>query len=253
MAANGNGVYYGGVSAPVTQLTNVTFSNISGLTASDIPPLSYFPATSTIAIAYGGTGTSTVPSANKLLLSDTNGNWEYVATSSLGIMSGQWATLGTTVSYSGGGVVIGTTTANHEFDVWGTSNTPIGITTGDPTLTVTNAGQTLGNGSSVAFQGVDTNGSEITLARISDISTSLTAGALPAISRSSLEMPAPNNKTLPFLRTATSASAPQPLRLPSRSAEQCRSLTAAPLQLRNSEPSSQPTEPSPLTQAEAGP
>jgi hypothetical protein len=134
-----------------------------------------------LAISSGGTGTSTAPSPNRLLLSDDNGNWEYVATSSLGILAGitssQWATNGSTVSYAGGSVVVGTTTANHEFDVWGTSNTAIGTATGDPTLTVTNAGQTLGNGSSAAFQGVDTNGSEITLARISDISTSLTAGA----------------------------------------------------------------------------
>jgi|GEM_PF-1552608 hypothetical protein len=169
----------GSSNGPLT-ISDASFNNVSGLIASEIPPLNYFPASSTIAIAYGGTGTSTAPSANELLLSDANGNWEYVATSSLGITSGissQWTTTGSTVSYAGGSVVIGTTTANHEFDVWGISNTMIGTTTGDPTLTVTNAGQTLGNGSSVAFQGVDTNGTEVTLARISDISTSLTAGA----------------------------------------------------------------------------
>jgi hypothetical protein len=77
----------------VDNLSNVTLSNatvdgISGLTAADIPVLNYFPATSTISIFYGGTGTSTVPTANKLLFSDANGNWEYVATSSLGITAG---------------------------------------------------------------------------------------------------------------------------------------------------------------------
>ena len=170
----------GSSNGPLT-ISDATFNNVSGLTAAEIPPLNYFPASSTIAIAYGGSGTSTAPGPNELLLSDANGNWEYVATTSLGILAGitssQWTTTGSTVSYTGGSVVIGTTTANHEFDVWGTNNTAIGATTGDPTLTVTNSGQTLGNGSSVAFQGVDTNGSEITLARISDISTSLTAGA----------------------------------------------------------------------------
>jgi hypothetical protein len=74
-------------------------------------------------------------------------------------------------------VVIGTTTANHEFDVYQSNNTAIGLTTTDPALTVTNGGSTLGNGSTVAFQGVDTAGTEITLARISDVSTSLTAGS----------------------------------------------------------------------------
>ncbi len=44
-------------------------------------------ASSTLAIAYGGTGTSTAPLANMLLVSDANGNWEYVATSSLGFAS----------------------------------------------------------------------------------------------------------------------------------------------------------------------
>ncbi len=36
-------------------------------------------------IASGGTGTSTAPTANKLFLSDANGNWEYSGTSTLGI------------------------------------------------------------------------------------------------------------------------------------------------------------------------
>jgi hypothetical protein len=103
IAANGDGVYYGDAAAPVTQLSNVTVSGISGLTASDIPPLNYFPATSTISIAFGGTGTSTGPAANELMLSDANGNWEYVATSSLGISSGVTLT-GTAgeVAYFGG-------------------------------------------------------------------------------------------------------------------------------------------------------
>lgn len=164
----------GSSQGPIT-ISDATFTNVSGLTAAEIPALSSLNGL--LGVSQGGTGTSTAPSANEVLLSDANGNWEYVATSSLGILSGQWTTTGSTVSYTGGSVVIGTTTANHEFDVWGVSNTPIGITTGDPTLTVTNAGQTIGNGSSVAFQGVDSAGNEITLARLSDVSTSLTPGA----------------------------------------------------------------------------
>jgi hypothetical protein len=44
IAANGNGVYYAEISAPVTQLSNITVSNVSGLIASEIPALNYFPA-----------------------------------------------------------------------------------------------------------------------------------------------------------------------------------------------------------------
>ena len=36
-------------------------------------------------IFQGGTGTSTKPTNNKMLIADINGNWEYTATSSLGI------------------------------------------------------------------------------------------------------------------------------------------------------------------------
>jgi hypothetical protein len=39
-------------------------------------------------LASGGTGTSSIPIANRLLLSDSNGSWEYVATSSLNITAG---------------------------------------------------------------------------------------------------------------------------------------------------------------------
>lgn len=50
--------------------------------------------TGVLGIANGGTGTSTAPVANRLLLSDASGNWEYVATSSLGIVSAASPTWG---------------------------------------------------------------------------------------------------------------------------------------------------------------
>ncbi|MGC9602819.1 MAG: hypothetical protein ABSE76_03755, partial [Minisyncoccia bacterium] len=76
------------VSNPSITGGSIANTSISGLTAAEIPSLNYFPATTTIALAYGGTGTSTPPAPNELLLSDANGNWEYVATSSLGISGG---------------------------------------------------------------------------------------------------------------------------------------------------------------------
>jgi hypothetical protein len=51
-----------------------------------------------LAIAQGGTGTSTAPTYGKLLLGDANGNWEYVATSSLGITSATWGNITGTLS-----------------------------------------------------------------------------------------------------------------------------------------------------------
>jgi hypothetical protein len=49
--------------------------------------------TGVLPIANGGTGTSTAPTYGKLLLGDANGNYELVATSSLGITSAQWGNI----------------------------------------------------------------------------------------------------------------------------------------------------------------
>jgi hypothetical protein len=88
-------------------ISNATLNGVSGLTASDIPALNYFPSTTTISITYGGTGTSTAPTANKVLLSDVAGNWEYVATSSLGISGAGAISETSPITYNSGTGVVG--------------------------------------------------------------------------------------------------------------------------------------------------
>ena len=86
VAANGNPIipYAGANASP----------NFSDLTASEIPALNYFPSTSTISIAYGGTGLSNSPTFGQLLLGNGNGGYSLVSTSSLGIVSGGSGTVG---------------------------------------------------------------------------------------------------------------------------------------------------------------
>jgi hypothetical protein len=92
-----------------TKLNNVTINGVSGLTASDIPALSSLSGV--LSTSRGGIGTSTTPGPNQLLLSDANGSWEYVATSSLGIIGGGLSLAGTPgqVGYfSGANTAVGT-------------------------------------------------------------------------------------------------------------------------------------------------
>jgi len=72
-----------------TTLNNVTVNGIAGITASSLPSIDLTSKViGTLPIGSGGTGTSTTPTQNKLMLSDASGNWEYVGTSSLGILGG---------------------------------------------------------------------------------------------------------------------------------------------------------------------
>jgi hypothetical protein len=64
-------------------ITNATLSNVSGITPASMPTLQSLSGL--LGIGQGGTGTSTAPGANRLMISDGNGNWEYAATSSLGL------------------------------------------------------------------------------------------------------------------------------------------------------------------------
>jgi len=146
-----------------TTLNDVTVHGVSGLAAADIPVLNYFPATSTVSVSYGGTGTSTPPLANQLLLSDAEGNWEYVATSSLGISGGAspWTTGGGNISFGSGNVGIGTTSPSYPLDVAGFINTDLfsGYKQGGSNVLI--ASSTLHDafiGTLAAFPPIDTTG-----------------------------------------------------------------------------------------------
>ena len=99
------------LSQKIDNLSNVTITNptvtgtVSGLTAASIPTLSSLNGL--LGITQAGTGTSTAPAANRLLLSDANGNWEYFSTSTLGIVSGV-----STVSNADGTLTITPTSGN---------------------------------------------------------------------------------------------------------------------------------------------
>lgn len=77
----------------INNLSNVTISNatvsgVSGLKASDIPALNYLPLSGAVGTANGGTGTSTAPTYGKLLVGNSGGGYDLLATSSLGIVGG---------------------------------------------------------------------------------------------------------------------------------------------------------------------
>ena len=112
VAANGNGVYYGGVAAPVTQLSNITVNNISGLTASEIPALDYLSLS-------GGTlsGALNVPTLDA---STTN----YGLITSMNASSTNFSNFGT--AYFGG---TATSSFNSAGDLTVAGNTTLGNAT----------------------------------------------------------------------------------------------------------------------------
>jgi LysM repeat protein len=87
VAANGNAAIPYAAENNISNLSGVTITN-ANLTAAEIPALNYFPSTSTISTAYGGTGISNSPTFGQLLLGNGSGGYSLVATSSLGITAG---------------------------------------------------------------------------------------------------------------------------------------------------------------------
>lgn len=78
-----------------------------------------------VTIADGGIGTTTSPTYGQLLIGDSNGNYELVATSSLGIAGTNYWSLSGSYLYNNAGtyIGIGATTPTHTLQVYGTGGT----------------------------------------------------------------------------------------------------------------------------------
>jgi hypothetical protein len=138
-----------------TTLNNVTVNGISGITASSLPPIDLTSrVTGILPIGSGGTGTSTAPGPNKLLLSDSNGNWGYAATSSLG-MSGSGVSLtgtaGEVTYFNGTNAAVGTTS------LFISTTGSVGIGTTSPTALLTIDAPSV-NGSILRLSNASTGG-----------------------------------------------------------------------------------------------
>jgi hypothetical protein len=199
------------LSQRIDSLSNVTIANptvtgtVSGLTAASIPALSSLNGL--LGIAQGGTGTSTQPTANRLLLSDANGNWEYFSTSTLGIISGVSSVSnadGTlTITPTNGNVVASLNLANA--NTWSGTQTLANLVAANATTTnltatnliATNATMTNATATNLAIASaganmlLSTNGqqgvvSTSTPTAASYIATSTTASQLPYASSTAI-------------------------------------------------------------------
>ncbi|MCF7865654.1 MAG: tail fiber domain-containing protein [Candidatus Pacebacteria bacterium] len=133
--------------------SNTFTGNGSGITSLSATNIS----SGVLAIARGGTGTTTAPSLGQLLLGNASGGYNLVATSSLGITGSQWTTSGANISFTSGNVGISgnlginTTSPQAQLDlggslgpkllVYGTNGTPsyfagLGMTLGQGTASL---------------------------------------------------------------------------------------------------------------------
>lgn len=91
----------------------------------------------------GGTGTSTLPSYGKLLVGDSNGNYELLATSSLGISGGgssaSTTLLGDNNTFSGHNTYSASTTFQNQLNLQQASSTELSVT-GNSYLSVISSG-----------------------------------------------------------------------------------------------------------------
>ncbi len=92
-----------------------------------------------VSIANGGTGTSTAPTYGKLLVGDSGGNYELMATSSLGISGGSGTPVGTAgqVQYDASGAFGGVSTTTLAFTSFPATVPALGALVGGSNATLT--------------------------------------------------------------------------------------------------------------------
>jgi trimeric autotransporter adhesin len=128
-----------------TTLNNVTVHGISGLQASDLPALDYFPATSTIASIYGGTGFSTYTPGD-ILYADSTGTLTVLPVGSNGRVlkvAGGLPAWGVESGSSGGSGFFSTTT--DELAIYPSDTTDVVLIGTSATSTTGNIFEVSGN------------------------------------------------------------------------------------------------------------